>query len=264
MRVPQQLAAMRSIMHARRSAPPEPSVAEKIDIPKLRGVLAAWRGLRFKTFATPSGEPALDPPQPGATNGAGFPFVARIRFQGLPQIDVEQRRSDVRRGDGWSVIMPYHYGEIRGTEGVDGDPIDVCVGPDAYAPRAYIVRQKEPGQSLDDSYDEDKVMVGFSRKSDAVEAYRRAYDKPGFIGEVITMTIGELQAWLEKASNRGKKIVAHRVEADGAKEATKALQPECLLEDATTSSVDDCQDCGWSPCRCEGAKSLPEYLRWQA
>ena len=267
MRIPQQLAAMHQIMAQRRaSAGAGPNPAEAL--------ADAWSEARASPIrvafqehreARKTAEPRLEPPHPGAANDAGFPFVAKIRFQGLPQIDVEQRRGEVRRGDGWSVVMPYHYGELRDTEGVDGDPVDVCVGPDAYAPMAYIVRQKEPGRSLAESYDEDKVMVGFRRKQDAIDAYRRAYDKPGFIGEVITMTVGELQAWLEKAANRGKKIVGRRMpdaDADGAKDAGKALQTAMLIEDATNSSPDDCQDCGWNPCRCEAAKAMPEHMRW--
>lgn len=271
MRIPQQLAAMRQIMAQRRAdadAGPHPAVAltdawsEARAAPIRVGFHATREAIQAPREARKTAEPRLDPPEPGAANDDGFPFVARIRFQGLPQINVEQRRGEVRRGDGWSVVMPYHYGELRDTEGVDGDPVDVCVGPDAYAPMAYIVRQKEPGRSLAESYDEDKVLVGFRRKDDAIDAYRRAYDKPGFIGEVITMTVGELQAWLENASNRGKKIVGRRI-PDGAKgDAGKALQTAMLIEDATSSSPDDCQDCGWNPCRCEAAKAMPEHMRW--
>lgn len=80
------------------------------------------------------------PPSP---NRKEFPFVASLDFQGIP-IDVEQRKGDTRQGvdaDGtpWRVTMRAHYGEIRshargaagvmGARGMDGDRLDVYVGP---------------------------------------------------------------------------------------------------------------------------------------
>lgn len=223
-------------------------------------------------------------PTSGQRNSEGYPLVARIRFQGLPEIHVEQRKGEVRSGPGWTVRMPYHYGEIAGTEGVDGDPVDVCVGPDAHAPFAYVVHQKAPGHSEAESYDEDKVMVGFPTKVEALAAYRKAYTRPGFLGSVTRMSVGQLQAWLESAANRGRKItvtdgrgVASPPLEKEEEEGAKALRPAWLKADARgdLSVMDEgetCEDCSDNPCACdhvaeEGAKALddyriPEHLRW--
>ena len=54
--------------------------------------------------------------------------------------------------------MNNDYGYIRGTQSVDGDHIDVFLGPDLKSPNIYVVDQVNP----DGSFDEHKVMYGFS------------------------------------------------------------------------------------------------------
>ena len=81
-------------------------------------------------------------------------------------ITVENPKGSVRRGvDGngkaWEQTMQNTYGYIRGTEGVDGDHIDVFLGDDidGWNGRCvYIVDQ----YNEDGTFDEHKVMLGFN------------------------------------------------------------------------------------------------------
>lgn len=130
------------------------------------------------------------------------PYHGTIDFQGIP-IDVENRAGSVRRGtsdDGtpWKTRMAHHYGEFRGTLGVDGDPVDVYVGPDADSAMAVVINQKEPGKTGPRAFDEQKVMLGFATVDAALTAYRKHYDRPGFYGGHVTMSIGKLRRLLKE------------------------------------------------------------------
>ena len=138
-----------------------------------------------------------------------FPFAGYIDFQGL-KIDVENRAGDTRRGKNpngtpWATKMRNHYGEIRGTEGVDGDKLDTYVGPVADSPLAVVVHQQDPDTHR---YDEDKVMLGFRTEQDAVRAYQAHYDRPDFYGSHTTIPIGQLWRWVNDTRRRGRKFTA--------------------------------------------------------
>lgn len=100
--------------------------------------------------------------------------VAVLDMQGLT-IRIENIRGSTRDG---RFFMLHHYGEIEGTMGADGDPVDVFVGPDLESPMAVVIHQlKKSGE-----YDEDKVMLGFASADDAVNAYLAQYGSPDFYG----------------------------------------------------------------------------------
>lgn len=108
-------------------------------------------------------------------------------FQGLP-IHIEHDRGDTRSGvspDGteWSTKMKHPYGEILGTTGADGDPLDVFIGPNPHAAFAYVVQAKLPGSR---AFDEVKIMAGFNTRAEAEAAFRVNYDRPGFMLDVTT------------------------------------------------------------------------------
>jgi hypothetical protein len=116
-----------------------------------------------------------------------FPYEGTIRFQGIV-IYVENAIGSTRSGvdpDGkpWSVTMSAHYGEIPGTVAADGDPLDVYVGPDQNADKAYVIQTQIPGTK---KFDEVKVMLGFPSRSAAVRAFYAHYTKPGFMQGITT------------------------------------------------------------------------------
>ncbi|MFA6133970.1 MAG: hypothetical protein WC869_08160 [Phycisphaerae bacterium] len=141
-----------------------------------------------------------------------FPFVGFIDFQGL-QIDVENCQGDTREGvdaDGheWECEMHAHYGEIRpkhtpGARGVDGDNLDVYVGPNADSSLVVVVHQLDP---VTGEFDEDKVMLGFDSVEEAVVCYHAQYDRPGFYGGNDSMPIGEFWRWVHDRKHAGAPI----------------------------------------------------------
>lgn len=166
-----------------------------------------------------AGKPSVEVPhshhavvvQPPQVKREEYPFTGFIDFQGL-KVDVENRKGDYRRGkdkDGheWKVLMHSHYGEIRDTEGVDGDNLDVYVGPNHDASTVVVIRQHRPDTG---AYDEDKVMVGFDSVEEAIGAYKKQYDKPGFYkeGDYLAMPIGRFWRWVHDERKQGRKVAA--------------------------------------------------------
>lgn len=146
--------------------------------------------------------PTNDRPEPTpAQKEAGNYKVGRISLGGL-DISIENPAGSERKGmdeDGnpWSVTMKSHYGYIRGTEGTDGDHIDVFVKPgtealDGESP-VFIVDQ----ENADGSFDEHKVMVGYGSQKEAEKAYLANYTKGWKLGPVSATTLDDFKAWLK-------------------------------------------------------------------
>ncbi len=144
-----------------------------------------------------------------------YPYQGYIEFQGF-EIDVENVKGSIRSGTDpngkkWSTKMHNHYGELRGTTGSDGDPLDVYVGPNLDSPLAVIVHQYDPQTG---KYDEDKTMLGFDNVDEAIGAFKKQYDQPGYYreGEYTALPIGSLGRWIADKSLHGKRFkIAKRV-----------------------------------------------------
>lgn len=128
------------------------------------------------------GEPSREQAEAGRYN------KPRVKWRGLT-IAIENPAGSVRRGPGWEQRMRYDYGEIVGSCGVDGDPVDVFVGPNPEAPMVYVVHQRKRGRWAE--YDEDKCMVGFDSEEDARAAFLSCYTDPRFLGPITTMPVDE-------------------------------------------------------------------------
>jgi hypothetical protein len=138
---------------------------------------------------------------------SGHKLAGRRRFAGF-DISIENKNGSVRSGadkDGheWRTKMRCDYGYIRGTEGVDGDHVDCYVGGDEAAKNAYIVHQHDP---VTGKYDEDKVMLGFPTLEDAKKAYRKQYDRPGFMGDITAMPVDEFREKVLSKKYHGKMV----------------------------------------------------------
>lgn len=146
-------------------------------------------------------------PPPG-----GYRLQGHTTFQGL-RVAIENRKGSVRAGvdkDGkpWRTKMQHPYGYIVGSKGADGEEIDVYVGPDKDADKVYVVHQnKIDGKT----YDEDKVMLGFSSKEEARQAYLAHYNEKGkkLLGAITSMDV----ARLKKQLRSGEKLAAVRFDA---------------------------------------------------
>ena len=144
-----------------------------------------------------------------------FPFEGFIDFQGL-KIDVENAKGSTRSGEGpegpWTTHMFAHYGEIRGTEGTDGDKLDVYVGDNHDSSLVVVIHQHNP---WDGQFDEDKVVLGCESVEEAIGLYKKQYDRPGFFKdkEYTAMPIGAFWRWVNEEKNKGKRVKMARTAA---------------------------------------------------
>ena len=86
-----------------------------------------------------------------------------------------ERSGTDANGKKWSITMNNTYGYIRGTEGVDGDHIDVFLSNDMDkwdGKKVFVVDQYNP----DGTFDEHKVMLGFNSAEEARNAYLSNYE----------------------------------------------------------------------------------------
>lgn len=127
------------------------------------------------------------PPTPAQAEAGNYK-KPRIRWNGL-EIAIENPAGSVREGKGWRTKMKYDYGYVCRSEAVDGDEVDVYLGPDLDAPTVYVVHQRKYGDW--DAYDEDKAMLGFPSEDAARAAYLDHYDDPRFLGPITAMPVAE-------------------------------------------------------------------------
>ena len=134
----------------------------------------------------------------------------RIAWHGL-EIAIENPAGSVRsgtkpNGDKWSTKMVHPYGYFCRSEGVDGDEVDVFVGPDANADTVYVVHQRKVGDWA--KYDEDKVMVCFASEAAARAAFLANYDDKRFLGPITAMPVDEFVAKVRATYERPAMIKA--------------------------------------------------------
>lgn len=127
-------------------------------------------------------------------------------------ITIENPAGSTRKGvdaDGkeWQTTMANAYGYIKGTEGVDGDHIDVFLheNMDEWNGRkVFVVDQTNP----DGSFDEHKVMLGFNDKDDAMTAYLANYQQgwsqshPGL--RISEVNIEDFNKWVQSSHRKTK------------------------------------------------------------
>ena len=122
---------------------------------------------------------------------------------GIFDVTIENPKGSVRSGvdaDGnkWSVMMNNSYGYIRGTEGVDGDHIDVFLSDDIdgwNGSHAFVIDQ----YNEDGTFDEHKVMLGFNEADEAQSAFTSNYDKEWAEKRKLVctpVTIEEFEKWI--------------------------------------------------------------------
>ena len=110
-------------------------------------------------------------------------------------------------GQSWSVTMNNDYGYIRGTEGVDGDHIDVFLSDDPTTGKVYVIDQV----NADGSFDEHKVMYGFKSALAAKRAYLANYS-PGWkgLGTISEISKEEFKKWIESSHRKTKPFAEYK------------------------------------------------------
>lgn len=130
---------------------------------------------------------------------------------GTFNITIEQPEGSVRRGTdangkAWETKMHNTYGYFRGTEGVDGDHIDVFLTNDIdgwNGRRVYIVDQ----YNEDGTFDEHKVMLGFNDMDEAKSDYLANYEKGWEDGrriDVSTTSLEDFEKWIQSSHRKTK------------------------------------------------------------
>lgn len=146
---------------------------------------------------------------------AGNYKMAHAVVGGLPitiETPLDRMRSGVAPdGTPWSVRMPAHYGYVKGTEGSDGDAVDVYIGPEAHRAHKLSVWIVDQIDADELNFDEHKALIGFLEPEHARNAYLSAFsDGRGKdrVGAVVRMTFPEFCQWLK--SGNTKKPLAYR------------------------------------------------------
>lgn len=130
-------------------------------------------------------------------------------------IAVQHPRNSYRKGKdshgrAWANRMAAHYGEIKGTLGADGDPIDCYVGEWPYADSVYVVNQGFDGQ-----FDEHKIMLGFYDQQAAVNAYRLSFPAQWQgLDSIVACSLSQFKWWL-KNGNKQRKLEADHLPYEG-------------------------------------------------
>lgn len=146
-----------------------------------------------------------------AQKEAGNYRKGHIKIDGF-DITIENPKGSVRSGkdaDGneWSVTMNNDYGYIRGTEGVDGDHIDVFLSDNPDAGDVFVIDQV----NADGSFDEHKVMYGFKSALAAKRAYLANYSA-GWkgLGNITRVTKEEFRKWIDSSNRKTKPFVEYK------------------------------------------------------
>lgn len=170
-----------------------------------------------------------------------------LEFAGFP-IVLENRKGTTRQwidsdGTAGSTVMKFDYGYIDGVIGVDGEEVDVYLGPDPASPWVHVVQQNkkpvksneirravwkmygvplEPEIEPSPEFDEQKVMLGWASADQARDAYLAQYDDPRFFGGMIVMSVDEFRRALASVGTSG--VISSRMDAGEARRAQRLLE----------------------------------------
>lgn len=140
-----------------------------------------------------------------AQKEAGNYKKGHVKIDGY-DVTIENPKGSVRcgtdaSGKQWEQEMQNTYGYIRGTEGVDGDHIDVFFSEDPSQGDVFVVDQV----NKDGSFDEHKVMYGFPDIESARKAYLSNYED-GWqgLGAITPVSKEEFKKWIDSSHRKTK------------------------------------------------------------
>lgn len=150
-----------------------------------------------------------------AQKAAGNYKMEHRRVDGY-NVSIENPKGSVRRGktvdaEGketpWETTMQNDYGYIRGTQGVDGDHIDVFLSDTPEQGDVFVIDQLDK----DGSFDEHKVMYGFPSVEAAREAYLSNYE-PGWtgLGAITHVSKDEFKKWIGSSKRKTKPFAEYK------------------------------------------------------
>ena len=166
---------------------------------------------------------------------------------GTFDITIEQPQGSVRKGTDangkqWKSKMHNTYGYFRGTEGVDGDHIDVFLSNDIdgwNGRKVYVVDQYNP----DGTFDEHKVMLGFNDMDEAKSDYLANYEKGWEDGHRIVVSTTNLEyfeKWIDSSHRKTKPFAEYA----GVKKETVASSP--AKEDTAAPTTENADNAAYT------------------
>ena len=161
-----------------------------------------------------------------AQKEAGNYKKGHIKVDGL-DITIEQPKGSIRRGTDangkqWESEMHNTYGYIRGTESADGDHIDIFLSDNPTEGNVFVVDQV----NKDGSFDEHKVMYGFSDMESARQAYLSNYEE-GWqgLGNITEVSKENFKAWIDSSKRKTKPFAEYMsVKTQGDTQAKKPTE----------------------------------------
>lgn len=127
-------------------------------------------------------------------------------------VTIENPKGSMRRGtdaDGkqWEQEMHNTYGYILGTEGVDGDHIDVFLSDNPANGDVFVVDQV----NKDGTFDEHKVMYGFASEEEARNAYLSNYEDGWTgLGAITRVSKEEFKKWVDSSHRKTKPFAEYK------------------------------------------------------
>lgn len=135
--------------------------------------------------------------------------MKKASYQGL-DITIEIPAGTTRKGvnsktgEKWSQELDDNYGYILKTNSPDGEHLDCYLAANPVDGDIVVIHQLTPDGT---TYDEDKVMLGFGTKAQAIKAFKKYSYKPEMLGGVSCFNIEHFKAIAYSASN-SKAILA--------------------------------------------------------
>ena len=128
----------------------------------------------------------------------------KVAWNGMT-ISIENDAGSYREGtdsDGtkWRTKMYYDYGYINRTMAIDGDQIDIFMGPDLKSEIVFVVNQINDAGN----FDEHKIIARASTKDEAEKIYLKNYEKGWnkYSKQIQSMSIDEFKHWLKNGNTK--------------------------------------------------------------
>lgn len=173
-----------------------------------------------------------------AQKSAGNYKKGHIKIDGY-DITIENPKGSERsgvdtNGQPWSVTMNNTYGYIRGTEGVDGDHIDVFLSDNPAGGKVYVIDQ----MNEDGSFDEHKVMYGFNSALAAKRAYMKNYS-PGWkgLGKTTEVSKEVFNEWVKSSKRKTKPFAEYKIAKENADNIAEIQSEDVLQADTVEYGV---------------------------
>ncbi len=122
------------------------------------------------------------------------------------EIKIENPKGSTRKGlneDGsvaWTSKMYCDYGYVKGSRGVDGDAVDVFMGPNFASDVVYVIDQVDQKTG---EFDEHKCVLGCDSKEQAKELYLKNYEDGWKVGPVQALTFDQFKFWVRDGEKEG-------------------------------------------------------------